>query len=467
MLGKTPDAAVGASRYRVGGRYRVRCTLDVWEGENLDGKKVTRLFAQQDSVLLLQIKEIGGKCHGHVIPQPAFAYGAGWISLEDGFPVVVHCCASKKPKPPLDFTVLPGSWEMRARYTVKNPATVRTCVEIESEWVHEVGPGEEVLILDLGVIDNPTGEPKARLRALVSVGDKVGWLSPETAAGDHLLEPVNLLSHQVVDIHRQSLRQSNSKTGGPRKSYQADNPIPWQVGGTYRILEKQPARCEADLGSRELFKISSGTVVTITDLRTVNCSSQGNCPMACIEIEEGPEKNKQEASSRIWVRCMSTKGHDMMDTRDHKEYDKIITKLRLSVAAPLPANSSPADLHAGFIAAQRRQEPEPAKEEYEVIQAEVVGEDIKLNETTEDTDIQSNQLREAFEEQEVRQDYAGYGENVQQKEKTTLDGYLAKTSPDFMDKLDQYDTEKDEKALIDHKFEIENKSTFCGCSCGR
>lgn len=137
-LAKKPDATVDECRYRVGGKYGVRCSLDVWEGENLDGKKITRLFAQQDAVLLLQVKEIGGKFHGHIIPQPAFAYSAGWISLEDGYPVVVHCCPSKKPIPPLDFTLLPGSWEMKARYTVKNPATVRASVEIESAWVHEV-----------------------------------------------------------------------------------------------------------------------------------------------------------------------------------------------------------------------------------------------------------------------------------------------------------------------------------------
>eukprot|EP00930_Biecheleria_cincta_P083587 TRINITY_DN7312_c0_g2_i3.p1 TRINITY_DN7312_c0_g2~~TRINITY_DN7312_c0_g2_i3.p1 ORF type:complete len:473 (+),score=91.60 TRINITY_DN7312_c0_g2_i3:89-1507(+) len=457
QMAKKADVPVGECRYRVGGKYRVRCSLDVWEGENLDGKKIARLFAQQDAVLLLQVKEIDGKYHGHVIPQPAFAYSPGWISLEDGFPVVVHCCPSKKPIPPLDFTALPGSWEMKARYTVKNPATVRTSVEIESEFVHEVVPGQEVLILDLGVVDNSQGEPKARLRALVSADDKVGWLSPETAAGDHLLEPVNLLSHQVVGIHKESLRQSKSNggSGGPRKSFQSDRQIPWQVGGTYRILEKQPARREADLKSKELFNISAGTVVTIKDLRTVDCPTQGSCPMASIEIEEGPEKSKQEGSSVIWVRCTSVKGYDLMDTRDHKEYDKIVNKLRQSIATPLPANSSPADLHAGILATQKKQEPEPVPEETrEVSQPEEVPKDVNTNEATEDTDVQqekvTNPLRDAFEEEKARQNNAGYGtaETMEQQEERKQDSILPpRYDADLMAKLDQYDGEKDDKVF--------------------
>ncbi|CAK8988864.1 unnamed protein product [Durusdinium trenchii] len=91
----------------------------------------------------------------------------------------------------------------------------------------------------------------ARLRALVFAGDKIGWMSPETGSGDHLLKPVNLLSRKVVDMHKQTLRSSGS---GVRKSYQQGGNNPWEAGATYRMLEKTPLRSGSDLKSSEVGK---------------------------------------------------------------------------------------------------------------------------------------------------------------------------------------------------------------------
>ncbi|CAK8987575.1 Uncharacterized protein SCF082_LOCUS1035 [Durusdinium trenchii] len=220
-----------------------------WQQEprrSLDGTRLETLKAKKDIILLVQISEQTGRRRGYVIPQPAEIHEAGWISLED-------VQRGKSMQPPLLRLELPGSWDLKARYCVQNPATLRAGPALDSDWIGELNAGCEVLLLDFGVTSGGSSGQigKARLRALVFAGDKIGWMSPETGSGDHLLKPVNLLSRKVVDMHKQTLRSSGS---GVRKSYQQGGNNPWEAGATYRMLEKTPLRSGSDLKSSEVGK---------------------------------------------------------------------------------------------------------------------------------------------------------------------------------------------------------------------
>eukprot|EP00931_Biecheleriopsis_adriatica_P033594 TRINITY_DN19499_c0_g1_i1.p1 TRINITY_DN19499_c0_g1~~TRINITY_DN19499_c0_g1_i1.p1 ORF type:complete len:499 (+),score=109.93 TRINITY_DN19499_c0_g1_i1:95-1498(+) len=454
---KLPDDPVEEG-YKVGGRYKVAVPLDVFTSESLQTKQ-GRLQGKKDLVLLIHVSGKPGDCRGLVVPQPAHKNQAGWISLED-----------VKGKRPLDPTQLEGSWEMKARYCVENPSTVRTGQELETDYVAELPPGTEVLILDLGVVSSHETSGKPRLRALISAGDGdiIGWVSPETAAGDHLLSPVNLLSNKVVDVHRGSLKTSFStrtlsQLGGPRKSWQKSDETPWEVGALYRMLEKVPVRKEAELNSPEVFKVTAGTLVNVGELRSMPCPTSGSCLVARVTLEDGPQKN-----SSGWVRCTAkSDGHDLMDTRDHREYDKIVEKLRTSVQSPKAGGLGPAELQAEVVLQRKLQEDQTA--------ALTKVEDIQVQEARpEDTDQQDQklsaeqkQLKEAFSEEErLRRE-------VEERERATAAAKAERERSDMQqapkelrDKFNMLDEfGQDDRPLIEARRELEDKGVWCGCAC--
>eukprot|EP00439_Symbiodinium_sp_Y106_P048379 s6012_g6.t1 len=397
---------------------------------NLDGTRLETLAAKKDSVLLIQFSGDQG-ARGLVIPQPAEHHQAGWISLEDAQ-------RGSRVQPALDATVLPGSWDLRARYTVRNPATLRQGTEISSDWVGELKVGGEVLLLDFGVIAG-SGKDKARLRALISAEDKIGWMSPETGDGDQLLEPVNLLSRKVVEMHRQSLRQSSS---GLRKSYQEGGNCPWQVGATYRMLEKAVVRLGPDLKSQEVFKVSSSSLVLVKDINNVEIPG-GWCPVAFVNVEEGPERGRTG-----WVRCTAKDGHDVMDTRDHKEYDKVIQRLRESAGSDVSEGSSPAVLQAAVIMQLKKAAEAERQAEAEATKGQ------------QDIDAYVQEEREEWgQDGQVEEDGDGKDTTVSPAVDTTFVSLNAS-----MQDLDAF--AQDERLLMPDKTEIDNSSGWCWCSCG-
>lgn len=413
-------------RYQVGGRYEVARPLDLWSGQNLDGSKI-EVLQKKDQILLIQsAKDEHGRWFGLVVPQPAEERSPGWISLQES--------PDKQPKLPLQPKPLQGSWEMRARYAVQYPCTVRSGQEVESQWLAELDNGHEVLILELGVSAPTKDEPKARLRALISCNDLatevVGWLSPETTAGDRLLIPVDLLSRKVVDLHTQSLRNKerlDPTKPAPKKSYQAGGDTPWKVGGTYRILEKVPARKSADLVSAEVFKVAAGALVVLTELHNEECPMLGWCPVACITVEDGPAKGKQG-----WVRCVAKDGHDLMDTRDHNEYDKVLDKMRRS-SSSLP-DASPAEMQALIVAMNKASEPEKEAEP-------------ESNQQEQAKSYAMDAFRESLQDK------------AQEKQYEAPPPFQEITSVAMMEQQD------DDRLLIDHRKEPEDSSVWCGCAC--
>ncbi|CAL1149654.1 unnamed protein product, partial [Cladocopium goreaui] len=159
-----------------------------------------------------------------------------------------------------------GSWELKMRYSVQHPATLRAGPSLDSSWVNEVLAGDEVLLLDFGVACGAVSSSQAKLRALVVAGDKLGWISPETDNGEHLLMEVNLMSRKVVDIHQHALQQNGA---GLRKSYQPGRSSPWKEGATYRMLEPSPIRSGPDVHSSNVGEVSAGCLVHVQEIKDV------------------------------------------------------------------------------------------------------------------------------------------------------------------------------------------------------
>lgn len=462
FCGSKKDAAepeLPEKEWTVGGRYRAnRAGFALWSASELSGTKVGEL-GLQDVVLLLNIADKPGSSpRGLVLPPNGRA--PGWLALEagpsKGWPLVrrrVH-----------------GSWDIKARYSVKNPATLREGPSITSEEVTEVEPGDEVLVLELGHNNPDQDGGKVRLRALVSTSaGAIGWMSPETASGDHLLEPVNLLSPKVVEIHQKSLsRSSNSLLGGdspsgPRRSC-TGGLVPWEVGGKYRVLEKLVVRERPDLNSRELAKITPGSLVTFSDVQKSLCDSLGMCPVAFVTVDEGPEKGRKG-----WVRCAATDGRDLIDTRDQLEYEKVLHKMRTSVAAPQGATGiGPSHLQAQMVAAQRASQQHRQDQE----QLQGVDEDTE----TSSKPAASQDKSRTSKSESTKEDDGEHAEELQDEPiadpaSPSLPAEPAKVLPPQPRKLVEriegfQEIGKGDDRMVNDGAILEDKSYLCNCNCG-
>lgn len=330
---KKPDDG----EWQVGGRYEALFNSSLYDNPKLTGKEVLEVKSK-DAVLLLkhQISPIGS-IMGFVL-SPG---GQGEVRVAGWMPLKV-----------LRQQRLDGSWEMRARYRVKHPATLRTDIDLSSMVACEVVPGEEVIVLEIGVYVNPIDSAQTRLRLKVSTCNmdplvdmdkvqSVGWMSAETAAGDKLLDPVNLLGMDAVKLHRASVLNNVPAAGAMKRlsrcsqqlGVQVGNPlnaIPWQVGGQYRVLEKLPLRQSAPLASKKLGQLPAGAVVTVTEIHMMECAHLGWCPCAFVSTVGNTSKLKLK-ERRGWIRCAAKDGRNLLDERDQLEFEKVTSKL---AAAP-------------------------------------------------------------------------------------------------------------------------------------
>lgn len=318
--------------FKVGGRYRVlRGGENVYSNPQLDGEIAGGLRVK-DTVLLIAKEVTAGTEVGLIVPSPGEE--PGWIMLRD---------ASDQPTASLLRRRIEISWEMKARYLVKNPATIRAEASLTSESLGDLAPGSEVLVLQLGLntdtVTIKNGQSKARLRALVKTSTgTIGWISPETASGDRLLFPTDLLGPQAVEIHRKSL--ASGVGSPPRSSIRLDRGVVnggniWEVGGKYRVLERLEVRERPEVVSKEIGKLSAGCLVFINDIQNIECTSLGTCPVAFITVEEDAEQGVKG-----WVRLAAKDGHDVIDTRDQLEFEKEIQRLRLTRPKVLNAQFS-------------------------------------------------------------------------------------------------------------------------------
>lgn len=132
-------------------------------------------------------------------------------------------------------------------------------------------------------------------------------------------------SSSIISKLRSSSSGSLSANApGARKSFKLGGSCPWEVNGTYRVLQPLFIRQELALSSPELGRVSAGSLVTVKEIHNTECSKQGWCPCALILVHDGAERGQNG-----WIRCIAaTDGHDLLDTRDQNEYEKVIEKLR-------------------------------------------------------------------------------------------------------------------------------------------
>lgn len=244
--------------------------------------------------------------------------------------------------------------------------------------------------------------------------------------------------------------------------------MPWEVGAEYRILEKAVARASPESTSREQFKVAAGTLVAVNELK----NDASGCPVAYITVKEGSLEGQQG-----WLRCITKDGKDLIDTRDHTEYEKVIKSMRRSASSTgfekdcaLPSTAKPSELQAELVAQQKK----------------------VLEDVCEDTDVTShqdktsqkghehhqhqeqhptahgghnNEARET-EEDKTREETQAAEENEEGLSKEEEEqAKNAKALPLLLTKLQDLDDGRDERPIVEPKQELDNGWLFCGCSC--
>jgi len=447
------------SEWQVGGRYKVQLNIPIHATPEL--VEETGTLKPKDTVLLLSVQTKACTEVGLVVPggvRREQGVKPGWIVLQNAM----------SEKGSLVRKRLEGSWEMKARYRVNNPATVRQEASLSSPEVGEVEPGEEVVVLDLG-LDQGSGSEvgEARLRALISGTGTglLGWISPETTAGDRLLDPVNLLGMEVVKLHRQSLvatggssptRVSISPTspvagderGRPRRSCLPGATVPWEVGGKYRVLEKLAVLEKPELSSREIGKVSPGSLATLAHIHNVECAHLGWCPSAFVTVEEGPEEG-----TKGWVRCAAKDGHDLIDTRDQLESEKILHMIRLSQAAPQATQQEET----------RDQIDRIDEENPDLAQGQASWQNT--SETTSDS-RHSRASSSDVGALKRRQKGAEGDEEASSEEEKEGKAAKGKAGADVLEQLESLETAREDRPIIAEGSMEGTEKSICGCNCG-
>jgi hypothetical protein len=325
MIGGGNDPGLDEA-YKVGGRYQVQQKCPV-KSSVKDGATEVGELKPKDEVVLLSLSDENETAMGFVQP-PSGTHG--WVRLE---PQVIR------------RQRLPGSWGIKERYRVNHPCTLRVDKSIQSPVLSELQAGQECLVLEIG-LDCDQVSNKARLRAYVQVvnGEFLGWLSPEPQPGVRLLEPKNLLGPEVVEVHRNSMQ---GKGPAVRTSFRDSEESPWKDGAQYRTLEIQTLRDEKDLNSKATRKVPAGTMVKVLESAKVECPDLGLCPCMRVKVEEGTFTGHEG-----WLRCAAKDGHDLVDTRDQRGYDRAVEEIRRSQMAQIQEGRSVEQLVAQSAAVE-------------------------------------------------------------------------------------------------------------------
>lgn len=429
----------------------------MFDNPNLSGQAVFEV-RPKDIVLLLKHQVSSGKILGYVM-STGVQRVAGWLSLE----------ALKQQR-------LDGSWQMRARYRVQYPATLRSDASLSSSIVAEVSPGQEVLTLEIGVhVNSDATGPRLRLKVSACPTDSpvgrdeelvVGWMSAETAGGDKLLDPVNLLGMDALKVHRHSVLNNKPEAGAMRRlssrsnngEASVDNPlnsIPWQVGGQYRVLEVLPIREGIYLSSKKLGQLPAGAMLTVSEIHMVECPHLGWCPCAYVSATSDTKQLKLQAQ-KGWVRCAGKDGRNLIDERDQLEFEKVHARLQAATATERDRKVSIS--------------PHPPQ------QLEIAGR-LDQYPDDDDSDFTDDSQAEYYESEEEESSHDGDWKDSAQKLPAALsasrdkglepgDAQSKAKELDFAKRLEAMEIGTREDKMVDDKTIITDER-FCGCNaCG-
>jgi len=493
LTGRTPKRPEDGE-WKVGCRYEAIQTTYLFDSQKMTGEAVCEL-KPKDIILLLRHQICSGSVTGFVMTtgDPGQRRYAGWMPL--------NACRQSS---------LEGSWELKGRYRVQHPSTLRSKADISSSWVAEVVPDSEVIVIEIGVHIDPNDTSASRLRLKVAVCSAdfsddvervVGWLSAETLAGNQLLYPVNLLSMDAVAVHQNMSKKGHPMDGAVRrlsKSFtlgsgvsQLDDALaslPWKVGGHYRVLEKLTLRASAALNSKKCGTLPIGAIVSVTEMYMMECPYAGWCPCALVSSSSTDTKSKLK-ERRGWIRCAGKDGRNHIDERDQLEFEKVINiisksqTLKASQRTPNRLDSekrvqiSPHPPALREIAPNRRgEEPSDDDGDYE-----------DWDEDSEDEYFESEEEEEgSFEgDSTCDEDAQGRGPVISEtspaavamKEIPTMkeapaaklnsnedhEAKQRKSEQDFARKLQSLEIGAKEEKLVDTNTILTDKSACCGC----
>lgn len=327
--------------WQVGGKYKVLQQATLWTLPRASSDKICDLFPS-DLVSVIQIEKVSGTrgtLRWALVVAPQRELGSGWLLLDDA-----------SGKDILDKRRAVGSWDVPGRYHARHSAVLRTAPSLISKEISEVKPGDEVLVVKLGLNPKEESDP-VRLRAQVKTHrNEVGWLSLENSSGTALLDTINLLSEDVVDVHKRSLHAEllgNWTQNTPslkRSLMDGTGGIPWHAGGVYRVLEDIPLLEKPEAAGRNKDSLPGGTLVGVQEVATRPCDDLGHCPFVRVTVQEGRQEGKKG-----WLRCAAKDGHDLVDTRDQHEHHQVLAALSGPSHNSVPASPKQKDNLANSV----------------------------------------------------------------------------------------------------------------------
>lgn len=327
--------------WQVGGRYKVGSeSVIVWVSPGLTGSIAGDLVPHKP-VLLVSLLDNNAAEGAVAFVMQSASRVSGWVAMDGSG---ARTCGSPVVQRRLD-----SSWEPRARYCIRKHATLRQGTSLSSAEVGDVAPGEEVFSVELAANDSDGTPPRLRMLVATQKGVR-GWLSPETPDGAQLLYPVNLLGPKVAEALRSSgtsifARLISTSEVEPmpgdfhsivktRHSYEPGLPLPWAVGGQYRILDQLALRSQPELKAPKKGKLATSILVTVQKLTRVECSSLGWCPCALVTVDEGALEGNTG-----WVRCSDADGKDLVDVRNQHDLEAAMQRETHSPERPASPTS--------------------------------------------------------------------------------------------------------------------------------
>mmetsp|Transcript_31135 Transcript_31135/g.72488 ORF Transcript_31135/g.72488 Transcript_31135/m.72488 type:complete len:476 (+) Transcript_31135:82-1509(+) len=440
--------------FSVGGSYKVVRDAVLWDTVTLTGTQVSKLRKGSTAVIINIDKDLN-----RALLVPLSPDLPGWVSL------ATKTC-------PLDLYVLPSSWEVGGRYSVEHQVTLRSTASLSSDYISELDRGREVIIIELGLDSESSrrstagteGRSRPRLRARVSCCDDdsvVGWLSPLTADGETLLQTVNLHTAENVAEARYRTRASMmAGRGSVRDSIQKTGNLPWEVGGQYRALEPIDVSSDRGHGSKlgaKSGRIKPGTLVTVGQLQLITTES-GILPVAMVHI---PGEGKRSAKSG-WIHCTTKDERELLDTRNLREYDKIVKNLEQEKQQP---RSDSPKVHGVPLAGAYQASPTNDGED----------EGSQDEDTTSDTDEASSSGSSSTRPEEMVEPKVPASAAELMRPHAAAESSSPGSSPSsragtdqrlFRRKMHNMDTEKEERITDESRTVTESSaSRCCWCSC--
>lgn len=213
MDNAAPDAGSSEVSYRVGARHPLTRACKLWSSSSAEkGCETcgceTCSLEPGCSVFLVRIERMAnGQTMGLVTVGPTG--DAGWLTLDGDLAepnAQARRCPLGEPMP---------IWLLSHVYRTSGHLTLHSNITNNARsLIREIPRGEAVLLLELDLspgFSRAGCDPRAQLRAKVRAGrGDVGWLTPESASGEPLLQFCDVVDSQSQDGRSTDLRSGQT-----------------------------------------------------------------------------------------------------------------------------------------------------------------------------------------------------------------------------------------------------------------